>query len=227
MLRINDNLKNSKLIACCICCCWGMHNCGKYKQIAWVSPETHRHCCVVVGPELGSQHEGSVPWSSPWGASTCLAPRNVCTPPLDRSAAAPAFLFLQSPTGLFCLMSFLLLCVSLLYAFQFSPSPVPPSRNLLKTFPPSRSWTHSPLRLLTLPPWLTAQVSIHWKMPTIPGRRTSYVFNLMSMLWYVVQCVHPIMYIQCNVWYVVQWVSREQGHVWSQHSDASQTLKKI
>ncbi len=106
-------------------------------------------------------------------------------------------------------------CLPFLYAFQFSPSPVPPFRNLLKTFPPSRSWTPSPSRSLTLPPWLIAQVSIHWKMPTIPGSKTSYVFNLICVLRYAVQSVHPIMYVQHNVCYVVPWVSREQRLAWS------------
>lgn len=62
---------------------------------------------------------------------------------------------------------------ALLLSLSFSPSPVPPSCNLLKTFPPSRSWTQSPTRSMTLPPWLTALVSIHEKMPTIPERRMS------------------------------------------------------
>lgn len=40
----------------------------------------HRHYCAVVGPEIGSPHEGSVPWSSPWGAAIGSALSNVpCT----------------------------------------------------------------------------------------------------------------------------------------------------
>lgn len=122
----------------------------------------------------------------------------------------PSFNKVSSTSGLFFSSVFSLLPV--LFAFHSSPSPVPPSHNLLKTFPPSRSWTPSlpPSRSLTLPPWLVAQVSIHWKMPTIPGRKTSYVFNLMRALRYVVQCVHPIMHVRCNVCYVVQRLSGER-----------------
>lgn len=93
----------------------------KVNPVLWqsepsVRSKTHRRSCAVVGPELGFPHEGFVPWSSPWGASTCSAPSTVGTNP-DRSAAAPAFLLLQKQHCLFHLL--------LLYAFHFSPSPCP------------------------------------------------------------------------------------------------------
>lgn len=84
-------------MSCCVfrfVCCWRMHDCVKYTQIARASPDTHRHCCVVVvGPEIGSPHEGSVPWSSPWGAS--LSCTQICALYLGMKATAPA-LFKQS-----------------------------------------------------------------------------------------------------------------------------------
>lgn len=207
--------------------------CTQNTKSARVSPETHRHCCVFVGPALGSPHVGSVPWSSPWGASTCHAPRNVLTT-LDRSAAAPAsFLLLQqsplvsSISGLFFSSVFLYVC-PFFYAFQSRPSSVPPSRNLFKTFPPSRSWTSTsppPAPSLTLPPWLVAQVSIHWKMPVIPGRRTSYVFNFECVLRCAVQRLHAIMYV-CNVMHAM-WCSQSQENkdLHDQNTDQGQTLQ--
>lgn len=131
---------------------------------------------------------------APEGPLPVLHPETCTEPWTDKQLHLPStFLSPDLP----CLRSFLPPCVSLVNPFSTPfTSVLPPSHNLLKTFPPCRSWTPSPPRSLTLPPWLTAQVSIHWKMPAIPGRRTSYVFNLMRVLRYAVQCVHSIMCIQ-------------------------------
>lgn len=89
-------------------------------------------------------------------------------------------------------------CLFFFQCLSLQSFPRPPSHNLLKTFPPCGSWTLSPTHSTTLPPWHTAQVSIYYKMPTIPGRGMSYVFILMGVLWHVVQIAQLIMYVKCN-----------------------------
>lgn len=125
-------------MSCCVfcsVCCWGICDCVKYTQIAWASPDTHRHCCVVVvGPEIGSPHEGFVPWSSPRGAS--LSCTQICALYLGMKATAPAFLkqsCVPSVLGLYfsCVsLSHLLLCHSLPFAIPLRPS-LPPEAGLL------------------------------------------------------------------------------------------------
>lgn len=94
-------------------------------------------------------------------------------------------------------LQFFSFCSSCLFFFQclsLQSFPRPPSHNLLKTFPPCGSWTLSPTHSTTLPPWQTAQVSIYYKMPTIPGRGMSYL----GVLWHVVQIAQLIMHVKCN-----------------------------
>lgn len=69
-VSLTENLPNG---------CRGMQHCLVHRD-CWRSLVSHRHCCAVVGPEIGSPHEGSVPWSSPRGAAIGPALSNVpCT----------------------------------------------------------------------------------------------------------------------------------------------------
>lgn len=116
-------------------------------------------------------------------------------PMSDATCLCPLKQFLRPPPPQ---VLFLLLSVSLVlfYSFLFRPFSVPPSHNLLKTFPPSRSWTpFSPP--LTDPPSLahsTGQHSVRERcLPFQRERRVIVCFQFHVWLWYVVHCVHPAM----------------------------------
>lgn len=161
---------------------------------------------------MGSPHEGSVPWSSPWGASTCPAPRNVRTT-LDRSAAAPAFLLLQQSPRVSSISGPFFFCVSLAYYFStpFSsilPPSLPLAISLRPSLPPG---VGLPLPLLTDPPSLahsTGQHSLKDAYHSWEKDELCFQFDACAAVCGAI--VHPVMHVQCNVCCVVQWVSREQ-----------------
>lgn len=123
-----------------------MQNCLVHRH-CWRSLVSHRHYCAVVGPEIGSPHEGSVPWSSPWGAA--IGPALSSVPCTDQCCTCLP-LALTKPCHQFFSFSVPLVC-SFKNPSPYSPAPTPPS---LKIFPPSRSWTPSPTHSVTLPTWL-------------------------------------------------------------------------
>lgn len=142
------------------------------RQSVWVSHSTHPHLCVFVGSELESPHQGSVPWSSPRGASTCPSPKNVPAT-LDQWATPPAFVLWNSSSDLLHLRScsfcslFLLSC-STPFCSDLSLS-LPLTISLRPSLPPGAGLPSLPLSL-TLPPWLTAQVSIQWERDACHSR---------------------------------------------------------
>lgn len=134
-----------------------------------MSADTHRHCYVVVVPELGSPHGDSVPWSIPL-RGFYLSSVQMHATWINMGPHLPSSSFNECPqvspsSSCFFLSEFLL---STLPQFLSVLSLPPPSLDLLKSSPPCKSWTPSPH--LTLPHWLIAQVSSQRKMPTILGK---------------------------------------------------------
>lgn len=187
-----EKLQYSKLISSCVCFCEGIHNCVEYTQFA-VSLETHRHCCVVVvGPEIVSPHEGSVPWSSPWGASICPAPRNSSRTCLPLSLTMSCLLY----RGV-CLPCILFVCPSSIPFPSVLPPSLPLAISLRPSLPPGAGLS------LPLAQWPSLLGSQHWSAFTkrcLPFLRGGWVvFGLMLVPRYVVQYMHLIMYAKCNV----------------------------
>lgn len=169
--------RNSPPLFCC---------CGPWD---WVST---RRLCPMIQPQRGLY-------------LSCTQKRALSPPRrTNQQSHLPSFLLPQSPVSFISdiSLSSAFASYTLLLSFlSVLPPSLPLTISLSPSLPPGAGLP-SPTQPMTLPPWLIAQVSIHSKMPTIPGRRMTYVLSLMPAVVCGPMCasnnIHKMQYLLCG-----------------------------